>query len=68
MSRWNPGALGNSFGLSMIYLVFSAFIFHTGNKSLAFILPLGVVIIPFILYVQSQNALLDQHPDETDSF
>ena len=64
-------ALGNSRIMSALYLVFSTCSIGGAERTpvvWAFILPLGAVIIPFLLYVQAQNALLDQQPDETDSF
>jgi len=57
-------ALGNSLGMSILYVFLSTFMIHFE----AFTIPLGTVIITFLLYVQAQNALLDQQPDETDSF
>ena len=68
-------ALGNSRGMSILYLVLSTFSIGVSNQvpvvGRLFIMPmipLGAVIITFVLYVQAQNALLDQQPDETDSF
>jgi len=62
-------ALGNSRVMSILYLVFSAFWIGGGDRTptIWWIIPLGAVIIPFILFSQAQGILLDQ-PDETDSF
>ena len=58
-------ALDNSRLMSIVYLVFSSFMFHAGNQGTLFILPIGSVLIPFVLCIQTQNVLLEP-PDETD--
>ena len=64
-------ALGNSRIMSMLYLVFSTTTIGGGEQTptawVFLVIPIGCVIIPFILYIQAQNALFEQ-PDETDSY
>ncbi|MCL2120380.1 MAG: hypothetical protein FWH27_18355 [Planctomycetaceae bacterium] len=62
-------ALGNSRVMAIVYLIFSTAMFCAGDRTPTvwwFILPLGSVIIPFILYIHAQNVLLEpQNETET---
>ena len=63
-------SLGNSRGLSILYVFFSVFTIGGSDQTPIvwwFILPLGSVIIPFILCIQTQNVLSDSQ-DKTDTF